>query len=337
MKDLRHRLEARLGQGVFAALRWLGPAAASDLGGAVARAIGPFLPVSRVAEDNLRRALPALDAAARRVIIRAVWDNLGRTMAEFPHLPNLVRTTSGPGWEIVGEEIVRDLAATGGPVIFFSAHTGNWEMLPPIAAHFGIPLASFYRPLGNPHLDARIAALRRAAIRRPAIGHPGIGHPGIGRPGIGAEVVNFRKGAAGARAAFGHLLRAGYLGMLVDQKLNDGIAARLFGEVAMTAPAPATLALRFRCPVIPTRIERLGPARFRLVVEPALALPDCAEGKQRVAALTQAINDRLEDWIRARPGEWLWLHRRWPPVKPAPPPARSSAARMFSRARGGRL
>ena len=302
MKDLRHRLEAWLGQGVFAALRWLGPAAASDLGGAVARAIGPFLPVSRVAEDNLRRVLPALDAAARRAIIRAVWDNLGRTMAEFPHLPSLARTASGPGWEIVGEEIVRDLAAKGGPVIFFSAHTGNWEMLPPIAAHFGIPLASFYRPLGNPYLDARIAALRRAAI---------------GRPEIGAEVVNFRNGAAGARAAFAHLLRAGYLGMLVDQKLNDGIAARLFGEVAMTAPAPATLALRFRCPVIPTRIERLGPARFRLVVEPPLALPESAGREERIAALTQAINDRLEDWIRARPGEWLWLHRRWPPAPSA--------------------
>jgi KDO2-lipid IV(A) lauroyltransferase len=24
------------------------------------------------------------------------------------------------------------------------------------------------------------------------------------------------------------------------------------------------------------------------------------------------MNDRLERWIRARPEEWLWLHRRWP-------------------------
>ena len=308
MRGVRHRLEARLGQGVFAALGWLGPARASDLGGAIARAIGPLLPVSGVAEANLRRALPALDARARRAIIRAVWDNLGRTMAEFPHLPRLARTSSGPGWEIVGEEIVRDLAAKGGPVIFVSAHTGNWEMLPPIAAHFGIPLASFYRPLGNPHLDARINALRRAALGA-----------GAGAGVNGRQVVNFRKGAAGARAAFAHLLRAGYLGMLVDQKLNDGVAARLFGEMAMTAPAPATLALRFRCPVIPTRIERLGPARFRLVVEPALALPEGAERGEMIAALTQAINDRLETWIRARPGEWLWLHRRWPPpVGPAP-------------------
>jgi len=30
------------------------------------------------------------------------------------------------------------------------------------------------------------------------------------------------------------------------------------------------------------------------------------------SALTQAVNDRLETWIRAKPESWLWLHRRWP-------------------------
>jgi lauroyl/myristoyl acyltransferase len=24
------------------------------------------------------------------------------------------------------------------------------------------------------------------------------------------------------------------------------------------------------------------------------------------------INARLEDWIRERPGQWLWMHKRWP-------------------------
>ncbi len=37
----------------------------------------------------------------------------------------------------------------------------------------------------------------------------------------------------------------------MDQKMNDGVEATLFGRPAMTAPAMAALALRFRCPVIP--------------------------------------------------------------------------------------
>lgn len=296
MKAVSHWLEMVLARAALALLRALGPEAASNLGGAVLRVLGPLLPVSKTADHNLRRALPELDAPARKRIIRAVWDNLGRTIAEFPHLPALRRTASGPGFEIMGEEIARAQAARGGPAIFFSAHIGNWEILPPIAADYGMALASFYRAPANPYIDALTNTLRRRAI--------------------GMEIDNFPKGTAGAKAAFAHLTRRGYLGILVDQKLNDGIEARLFGMPAMTTPAPATLALRFRCPVVPGHIQRLGPARFRLVVEPPLPLPDSGDRAADVAELTQAVNDCIERWIRARPGEWLWLHRRWP--KPSP-------------------
>ena len=82
---------------LFALLRALPPAAASTLAGRVARAIGPLLPVSRVAHDNLRAALPGMDAAARRRTVRGVWENLGRTMGELPHLGDLRETRRGPG------------------------------------------------------------------------------------------------------------------------------------------------------------------------------------------------------------------------------------------------
>jgi KDO2-lipid IV(A) lauroyltransferase len=298
LRRLLWRLESGLAGALFAFLRLLPPQTASQLGGFVARSLGPRLPVSHVAERNLRRALPGLEATARKRIIREVWDNLGRTMAEFPHLARLAPTPSGPGFEVVGGEVLEAMAARGGPVIFVSAHYGNWEMLPPIVARYGIPMASFYRALANPFLDRRIGALRAAAM--------------------GAEAVsNFPKGASGAKAAFAHLARGGYLGLLVDQKLNDGIEARFFGLPAMTAPAPASFALRFRCPIVPGRIDRLGPARFRLTVEPPLEPDPAREREAEVARLTQAINDRLEAWIRARPGHWLWLHRRWPePPRP---------------------
>ena len=58
--------------------------------------------------------------------------------------------------------------------------------------------------------------------------------------------------------------------------------------------------------------ERLGPARLRIVVEPPLALPDSGDRDADILALTEAINRRLEAWVRARPKSWLWLHRRWP-------------------------
>ena len=290
--NLQHRLELFIARCCLGLLRALGPVRASNLGGALARAIGPWLPVSRVADTNLRLAMPELEAAARRRIVRGVWDNLGRTVAEFPHLAAMRRTASGPGWEIVGEDNLHRVAERGGPAIFFSGHIGNWELLPPVVAAFGMPMSSMYRPAANRAVDALIAELRRAAL--------------------GFDAPMFPKGAAGGRAAFAHMARGGYLGMLIDQKLNDGIAVDFFGRPAMTAPALAALALRFRCPVVPGCSERIGAARLRFTAEPPLDLPDTGDRTADVATLTRAVNATLERWIRARPEGWLWLHRRWP-------------------------
>ena len=121
----------------------------------------------------------------------------------------------------------------------------------------------------------------------------------------------FRKGARGARLALAHLRQGGSLGMLVDQKMNDGIETRFFGRAAMTAPAAAMLALRTGCPLLLGHVQRLGPARLRVIVEPAAAITPSGDAQQDAAALTQAINDRLEGWIREHPESWLWLHRRF--------------------------
>ena len=292
MTGLAFRLEAWGARCLLALFRALGPVRASNLGGG-ARAVGPWLPVTRVAETNRRLALPALDAAARRRVIRGAWENLGRTVGELPHLAGLRQDTpSGPGWTMAGEETLLALAAQGGPSIFFSGHIGNWEMLPPACAAYGLPFSSMFRAAANPAIDALIVKLRREAI--------------------GADVPMFSKGAAGAKAALGHMKAGGALGLLMDQKMNDGIEATLFGHPAMTAPAMAALALRFRCPVIPGHVQRIGPARFRLVCEPPMALPDTGDRRQDIQLMTQAMNGTLERWITERPESWLWMHRRWP-------------------------
>ncbi len=292
-RRLAFRAEAAGLRALLGLFRALGPVRASNWGGAVARAIGPWLPVSRVADVNLRLALPDLDAAGRRRVVRGAWENLGRTVGEFPHIASLRQDApSGPGWEMVGGHTLAALAAEGGPAIFVSGHIGNWEVLPAACAAYGLPFSSMFRAAANPAVDELIVALRHAAI--------------------GAPVPMFTKGAAGAKAALAHLRKGGYLGLLVDQKMNDGIEATLFGHPAMTAPAMAALALRFRCPVIVGHVQRIGPARFRLVTEPMMELPATGDAKADVRALTQMMNDQLERWIRERPESWLWMHRRWP-------------------------
>ncbi len=205
MKAAERLQRASLGAAV-GLLRAIGPAAASNLGGAVARLIGPALPVSRVADGNLRRAMPELDRAARLRIVRGVWDNLGRTIAELPHLHAIPKDSpAGPGWEMIGEEFLHAQAARGGPAIFVSGHLGNWEMMPPAVATYGMRMHSMYRAPSNRVVDEFLLDLRRRAM---------------GLDADGKLPLLFPKGAAGARTAMKHLIGGGYLGFLVDQKMN---------------------------------------------------------------------------------------------------------------------
>ena len=285
-------MQAAALRGVTGLLRRLGPAASSNLGGWLGRTIGPHLRVSRVADRNLRFALPDLDRAARARVIHAVWDNLGRTAAEFPHLFASTRTDAGPGWEIEGEQHVEALKQAGTPALFFSGHFGNWEMMLPGAAKLGLCVSGIYRVAANAEVNTAIQTIRQAAL--------------------GPAGSMFPKGAAGARAALAHLKGGGSLALLLDQKMNDGIAIPFFGRPAMTAPAVAQFALRFHLPIVPARVDRIGPARFRLVCEPPLAIPLTGDKARDTQAILLAVNATLERWIRADPSSWLWLHRRWP-------------------------
>jgi KDO2-lipid IV(A) lauroyltransferase len=261
---------------------------ASALGGAVARFLGPRLAVNERALANLRLVFPELSAERHREIAVAMWDNLGRVAAEYALLDRITDPAAGRV-ELVGTERIRSLGSGGRAGILISAHLGNWEILPVMAARLGLEMTGVAREPNNP--------LVRPLLRR--------------RRGVaGGRLVN--KGSEGARQAISVLRADGLLAFLADQKMNDGIAVPLFGHDAMTPAAPAQLALRFDCPVVPVRVERLEGARFRIVCDAPLEVGRTGDRVADTRALMRRYHERLEAWIRERPAQWLWLHRRWP-------------------------
>ncbi|OAG76821.1 Lipid A biosynthesis lauroyl acyltransferase [Acetobacter malorum] len=66
MSDVRitrlMRLEARVAQALLNLFLRMGPARASSFAGRFCRFIGPFLPVSKIADKNLQLAMPDLNA-----------------------------------------------------------------------------------------------------------------------------------------------------------------------------------------------------------------------------------------------------------------------------------
>ena len=100
--------------------------------------------------------------------------------------------------------------------------------------------------------------------------------------------------------------------MLVDQKMNDGIAVPFFGMESMTAPAIAQLALRLDCPVVPVRVKRLKGAYFQVIVKPPISFAPTGDLQADILAFMTIVNLEIESWIRDTPDQWLWLHNRWP-------------------------
>lgn len=257
---------------------------ASAAGGWIGRNLGPHLGLSRRARRNLALVMPELTPADVDRIVADMWDNLGRFAGEMPHIARL--DPDGGRVEVVGLEHVRSAATEPEGCIFFSGHLANWELLPILARHHGIELESVYRAANNPWIDRMIQNIRVGAL-----------HP---------------KGAQGARRAVAGLRAARPLALLVDQKMNDGIAVPFFGRPAMTATALVDLARKFKIPAYPARIERLDGVRFRITVLPPIRFEAGPDRHADLEAGMTKVNALLEEWIRARPAQWLWLHRRWP-------------------------
>lgn len=266
---------------------------ASALGGKLAGAIGPRLAASRKAARNLSRALPELDEATRARVLAEAWENFGRTMAEYVHLPTLKTEWKGRV-EMVGEEYLAALAQDGRPGIAVTGHFGNWELAALACALQGLELTFVFREPNNPHVAKRLADARSV---------------------LGGDMVP--KGKAAAKGLIVAMRKGGHVGLLVDQKLNEGISIPFLGQEAMTGTVMADLALRFEAPVVPIRVTRLRDAngrftaRFRVQAFPPLEFRRTGDARADTEATMRQVNDLLGDWVRDDPGQWLWQHRRW--------------------------
>ena len=270
--------------------------AASALGGMLARTFGPCLRSHRTALKNVQQAFPEKTDQERADIIRGMWDNLGRTAFEYPHLGSFQfreptdtdSTKSKATVEIVGAEHIVKLRDDNKAGLFFAGHLANWEIPALSVIHNDVPIHLIYRAPNNPYLEN--------VFRHRQLGHGGL----------------LPKGAEGARRAIKLLNSGEHIGMLIDQKMNDGISVPFFGRDAMTAPALAQFSLKYDVPVVPVRIERLEGIHFRITCYPAIPIRKTANRQLDILAAMTNVNKILESWIRQRPEQWLWVHHRWP-------------------------
>ena len=257
---------------------------ASHLSGLGWRVVAPRLKRHRRALDALAFAFPEKSAAERQHIAVAMWDNLGRTFAEFFHIKRIVDDR-----RIALEPLERFAAiAARGPFIICTLHMGNWEIGSQAGLRFGLPLAGVYQKLTNPLVDEWTRQIRAPL------------YPG----GL------FDKSPATARALIKMARSGGYPAFVADLREGRGVEVPFFGRPAKSNPFPALIARTTGLPLYAARVMRLPNAHFSVRIEP-VEVPRTDDRDADVETATAALQARFEEFIREAPEQWMWAHRRW--------------------------
>ena len=288
-RNLRYGAEAAAFFVLMGLFRLLPLDAASRLGGWMGRAIFSRLPPDRIARANLKSAFPEKSQSEIEAILSGMWDNLGRTVGEYPHLDKFGLDGPDPRLKLIGSEHIDAGIARGKGVMFVSAHLSNWEMMPITAEQYGIPGATVVRHPNNPYVARWLERQR-------------------GLKGAKEQIDKH----SGARRILAQLKAGKAIYILVDQNNDEGIAVPFFGRNAMTTPIPAALCLKLGSRILYASNRRLGrAARFEVTVTPAPDYSPSADETTDTRLLTERLTAEVEAMIRAEPSLWLWIHRRW--------------------------
>jgi KDO2-lipid IV(A) lauroyltransferase len=247
--------------------------------------VGPLLGISRKAERNLERAFPHINKSECDKIILAMWDNLGRIIAEYPHIKYLARERVA----LNESHILDDIFKFKKPVIFIGGHIGNWEVnCAALLLKYNQKVDLTYRALNNPYADKLIENART----------------------LNGHLKAYPKSRSSGKFLIDAMKQGRYLGILIDQKYNEGVAVPFFSIPAMTNPVSIQLCQKYDGMLVPVRNVRTRGANFTLKIHKPLDLFKDGEARP-LEDVIQDAHTLLEEWIREEPAQWLWLHRRW--------------------------
>ncbi len=278
--------------GAVATLGLLPPRALRAAGTALGMVARQLLPgTRRLAERNVARVFPELDAAGRRALVARSYRTLGGYLGDAVGLLDARRPSACLPFAEGARAALEDAIGEGHGVVFASGHLGPWESVAATLVASGLDFTAVAREPYDPRLGALYDRLR---------GGRGVRAIYRGAPGAAMGLV---------RA----LRRGGVLGIPMDLASRvPSIDVPFLGHVARTPVGPARLALRTRAAVV-VGVPAPHPYQERLLELAVTRVPtdDLDASAESERLLTTRINDCLSQRIRALPESWVWMHPRW--------------------------
>jgi Kdo2-lipid IVA lauroyltransferase/acyltransferase len=253
----------------------------------------------RTAMTNLRLAFPDWMDPKRREAIRSMTRNLGWMAADFAHFPGLTGENINRLVVLDGFENFDAARQQGRGVIFLTGHMSAWELAPFAQALYGYPLSFLARAIDNERVNRLIDSYRCLSGNQPI------------------EKNN------SARAMLRVLREGGTVGVLADQNtsVEEGVFVDFFGIPAATTTGLVRMARHTDAAVVPGFLfwdEAMG--KYRLRFEPAVVMQRTEDEAADICENAGRCQRAIEDYIRAHPDQWLWVHQRWknrPPGEPS--------------------
>jgi len=243
---------------------------------------------SKRALENLKTAYgSSKDAAELRRMVRRVFIQLGRNLADVLRLPLVRKDNLDSLVSVRGLERLDKAMARGRGLIVITGHLGCWELLAAFFSLRGYPVSVVGRRVYDSRVDSIVRSFRSGKdINLVPDGN------------IQEALKCLRSGRA--------------LGLLIDERANDsGIPVDFFEGRSRVTRGPAVLSMRASAPVIPLGIHRGDRGKHIIEIGEAMYFERSEDPKSDVPSYARMCSKAVEAFIRKYPMEWVWMHDKF--------------------------
>ena len=270
---------------LFGIFKLLGRKYASILSANIMKMIGPLFRSKKICHYNLSTAFPKLENNERENILKEMWSNYGRILAEYVYISDFRNSKLSKNIIIENQNEIEKIKNLSEPVIFVSGHFNNFELMAMHLEKSGINLAALYRPLNNPFLNPIIEKIRKKNICKKQV----------------------KKGISGTKELLKYFKNGISIALMIDQRVSEGIKCNFFDKQAFTTTIPAQFAKKYNAKIVPIYIERTKSNNFKIKIYESLKFSQ----NETLEKITLKLNKTLENMIRKNPSQWIWTHNRW--------------------------
>ena len=290
MKIIRYFLEFILVIFFFLVFKIIGLKLSSDLGEIIGKYFGPLFRKRTIAKKNILIAFPDLNEKSINKMIDSMWKNIGRIFGEYIHINKFSIIDSNKKKILFADRNnVEILKKNNKPIVFFSGHFANFELMAKCLQELGFDIGAIYRPLNNIFLNPIMEFIRKKYICP----------------------IQIEKGSNGTKKLIKHISTNNPLALMVDQRLSSSIRVPFFDQPATTTITPAQLAIKYEALLVPVFLKRLEKTNFEFFIEEPLITNRTNDYDKDIFNITQVMNIKVEEFIKRDPAHWLWSHDRW--------------------------